>query len=271
MRGLIMAFESYSLSKLKQQIDEIELVADQIDFLSFEKLKCLTDFDDLQSKCEDYRTIEFIISASSLNSKNPIMEFIKKDQKLKNRVTKIIIELYVAEQSKKYEKYLKRIELYLNYYKTINESRSPNNEISGTGYNTLNNKNSYDDRIVLKCKKESIFEVFDCLHKNEIIPSYSKIEILSHFVDEKRIPYSRSNINPYKFNWLDSDSSFAVFIDELAKRGAIDDENKYKVITKHFLNKKGTEFKNLAQKKNYTDNYTKSGNLIREIMNKIEF
>jgi hypothetical protein len=60
-------------------------------------------------------------------------------------------------------------------------------------------------------------------------------------------------------------------IHELAKHGAIDGENKYKVITKHFLNKKGTEFKNLAQKKNYTNNYTNSGNLIREIMNKIEF
>jgi len=266
-----MSIESFSLSKLKQQIDEIELVEDKIDFLSLEKLKYLTDFDDLQNKCEDYRTTEFIISTSSLNSKSPIMEFIKKDQKLKNRVTKIIIELYVAEQSKKYEKYLKRIELYLNYYKTMNESRSHNHDIFGTGCNTLNNKNNYDDRIVLKCKKESIFEVFDCLHKNEIIPGYSKIEILSHFVDEKRIPFSKGNISPFKLNWLDSDSAFAVFVDELAKHGAIDDENKYKVITKHFLNKKGTEFKNLAQKKNYTDNYTNSGNLIREIMNKIEF
>jgi len=266
-----MSIESYLLSKLKQQIDEIASVTGKIEFLSQEKLKCLIDIDDLRSKCKYYRTTEFVISASSLNSRSPIMEFIKKDQKLKNRVTKIIIELYVAEQSKKYEKYLKRIELYLNYYKTMNESRSHNHDIFGTGCNTLNNKNNYDDRIVLKCKKESIFEVFACLHKNEIRPSYSKIEILSHFVDEKRIPFSKGNISPLKLNWLDSDNAFAVFADELAKRGAIDDENKYKVITKHFLNKKSPEFKNLAQKKNYTDNYTQSGSLIKEIMNKIEF
>jgi hypothetical protein len=73
-----------------------------------------------------------------------------------------------------------------------------------------------------------------------------------------------------KINWLKSDSSFSIFVDELAQRKAIDEENKYKVFEKHFCNRNGKPFKYLAQKKNNTINYTETVKWIRKILDSVE-
>ena len=123
--------------------------------------------------------------------------------------------------------------------------------------------------IAWKNSLDKLLEVFDVFHENEIMPRYSTEEIMIHFVDEKRIPYCTSNKPVGYFLWFGSDSLFAVFVDELAKLGLIDDESKFTIFSKHFLNKKGKEFNNLSQKKNYTKNYTQSGNLIRHLLSGI--
>jgi hypothetical protein len=74
-------------------------------------------------------------------------------------------------------------------------------------------------------------------------------------------------MNP--FHWLDSDGRFAIFVDELAKRGSIDDNNKFKIFTKHFLNNRNERFKDLAQKRSFTENTTRTGGFIRNILDKI--
>jgi hypothetical protein len=270
MQGFIMRNESFSLTKLEQQIDEIEQDIEKIEFISSEILRCEKAIHNMESKVDNFITTEIKLSALSLNPENSFIELINDDNKIKSLAVKKLIKLCATKLCKKYNSYLKRAEFHLQHYKTKLESRAAWNGYSNIECNPMN-QNSTLDRIVWRSGKENLFELFDSFYKNQIIPGYSKEEILSHFVDEKRIPYKKSNIQPDKFNWLDSYSAFAVFVDELAKRGAIDDENKYKVISKHFINKKGTEFKNLAQKKNYTNNFTQTGNLIRQIINKIIF
>ena len=265
-----MRNESFSLTKLEQQIDEIEQDIEKIEFISSEILRCEKAIHNMESKVDNFITTEIKLSALSLNPENSFIELINDDQRIKSQAVKKLIKLCATKLCKKYNSYLKRAEFHLQHYKTKLESRVTWNECLRTEYNTLNT-NSSMERIVWRSHQDRLLELFDVFYLNEIIPNYLTEEILCHFVNEKRIPYSRSNKQPEKLHWCDSDSAFAVFVDELAKRGAIDDENKYKVITKHFLNKKGTEFKNLAQKKNYTDNYTRTGNRIRGIMNKIDF
>ena len=138
--------------------------------------------------------------------------------------------------------------------------------LESAGVQHLNRKN---DKIIWMKGEEKLLALFNALYKNEIIPEYSKEEILSHFSNDKLIPFYACDKNIERFCWKDSDCRFAVLIDELAKQGIINDENKFKMFATHFVNNRNKEFKGLAQKRSYTDNYTKTGNLIREILNQV--
>jgi hypothetical protein len=100
---------------------------------------------------------------------------------------------------------------------------------------------------------------------------YLDEEIFVHFTDEKGKLFIKSNKLPESFCWLGSDNTFSILLYELGEREVILREEKYKVVAKHFLNRERKAFKLLPQKKHYTQNYTKTGNLIKSILDSINF
>lgn len=117
--------------------------------------------------------------------------------------------------------------------------------------------------------KEILLRLFICLHRDEYIAEYSKEEILVHFADEKHRPFSQITNTIIKTRWRKSDDSFAIFISELAKRGMIDNKNIDKIFAKHFVNQDGNTFKDLAQKRYNTKNFTKTERIIYKLLDTV--
>ncbi len=265
-----MRIERFSFTVLKKQLEEIELDVDKIEFISSEKVRCMNAIQDIKCELKNIEPAEIKISAKTSNQETSLVELLNSDKKIKRAVTVEAIHVCGEKLCEEYSDYLERIEVLLTHHKTKLEARATWIECSRSEKCVMNEDDS-SERIIWRSGKDNLLGLFDCLHRNEIMPKYSKEEILIHFSDEKQIPFCSGFNHSKKFSWYDSDCSFSVFVDELAKRGAIDDENKYKVITKHFRNKKGNEFKDLSQKKNYTENFTQTGNFIRRILDKINF
>lgn len=108
------------------------------------------------------------------------------------------------------------------------------------------------------CRKDKLKNMFSALKENNILSEYTAEEILYHFSNEKQVPLTKGTNYPGKFLWRKSDNSFSFFVDEIAKRNCIDEENKYLIFKKHFINKDGNPFKDLAQKKYNTKNFTRT-------------
>lgn len=262
-----MNTEDYSIDEFKKKVEEIELDCEKVEFISGSILKWKYAIQKVESEVECLATSEFILNLKSKNPNNSLTKLVDNDYKVKRSITREVIKLCAENICKKYNCLIRLAEIYLNHYKTILDTKVLW-KINETEHNALMKKD-LDERIIWRSSKEKLLELFDCLYKNEIIPEYSEKEILVHFADEKRNAFLISRKEIKKLCWLDSDSAFAVFVDELAKNGVIDDGNKFKVITGHFVNKNGSEFRNLPQKKNYTENFTQTGNFIRSIIKQI--
>jgi hypothetical protein len=263
-----MPIERFSFTELEKRLEEIELDIDKIEFISKEIVRCRNAIQDVKCEAKNIEPTEIKLSAKASNQEASIVELLNSDKKIKRTITKKILKICVKNLCEEYSDYLERSENLLSHYKTKLDARAVWNDYSKSE-NNVTNEIDKAGRIVWRRGEKKLLELFNCLHQNEIIPKYSKEEILAHFTDEKQIPLCRGLHHSRKFSWYDSDCSFAILIDELAKRGAIDDENKFKVISKHFVNKKGTVFRDLPQKKNYTENFTQTGNLMRQIIGEI--
>lgn len=265
-----MLIERFSFVDLEKQLEGIEFDIDKIEFISKEIVRCRNAILNVKCEAKNIEPVEIKISAKTTNQDTSLVELLNVDKKIKREVTVEAINICAKKLCEEYFDFLERAESLLSHYKTKLEMRATWNNCSK---DEIENKIISEpiERIIWRSGKDKLLELFDCLHRNEIIPKYSKEEILVHFTDERQIPLYKGFNLSNKFSWYDSDCAFAIFVDELAKRGAIDDENKFKLIAKHFVNKKGTGFRDLPQKKNYTENFTQTGNLMRHIINEIGF
>ncbi|MBX3008038.1 MAG: hypothetical protein KF816_08435 [Melioribacteraceae bacterium] len=265
-----MPIERFSFIELEKRLEEMELDIDKIEFISKEIVRCRNAIQDVKCEAKKIEPTEIKLSAKTVNQETSLVELVNSDKKIKRTITRKIVKICVKNLCEEYSDYLERSDNLLLHYKTKLETRAVWNDYSKCVNNVINEIDT-SGRIIWRSGEKKLLKLFDCLHQNEIIPKYSKEEILIHFSDEKQIPLCKGLNHSRKFSWYDSDCSFAIFIDELAKRGAIDDENKFKIISKHFVNKKGTLFRDLPQKKNYTENFTQTGNLMRQIIDEIGF
>ncbi|MCL4548100.1 MAG: hypothetical protein M1480_20570 [Bacteroidetes bacterium] len=263
-----MHIEKFCFAELKKQVEEIELDVEKIEFISNEILRCKEALIDIRSEMKNIAPTEIKISLKATNAGNPLIEMVNCNEELKQAVKLDAIHLCSEKIFEEYNEYLERAELLHGHYKQKLETRVTWGGFSKTD-NFCVNESGPIERIVWFWGKEKLLEIFSCLNKNEILPKYSKEEILVHFNDEKQTPFYKGINHFKKLNWHDSDNSFSIFVDELAKRGAIKDVNKYKVFEKHFLNKNGEPFKDLTQKKNYSKICTQTANLIEQILNSI--
>lgn len=263
-----MCFKEFSILELERRVEEIESIEKKIEFISDEMLRCEKVIQDLEFDINETIPFEIKFIIKQNRTMPPVIEFVNSSIEIKNVVRGNIIKTCKEELCKRNNHFLDRAKLLREHYKLKFDLNIKSNGIQSSSLKTKKVIN-YADKIVWMRGKEKLLALFDALYKNEIIPDYTTEEILSHFADDKQIPFCTAGYNSKRFCWKDSDCRFAVLIDELAKHGIIKDDNKFKMFIAHFVNNRNKEFKGLAQKRSYTDNYTKAGSLIREILNSI--
>lgn len=261
-----MYFEEFSISELEKQLERIETVEEKIEFISDEMLRCERAIQELQYDLKPVISFEIKSMIKQNVDDQKFIKLVNEDNEIRQVIAEKIVEACK-------EKLCERNNHFIERAKIIKENLETKFDLHIKSVNASNtsNVNIYDrnERILWMCGREKLLKMFAELVKHDILPKYKTTEILSHFADEKQNPFVREKVNQKMFRWRESDSSFAVFVNELVKRNAIDDMDKFKVCLKHFLNRKGEPFRNLAQKKYYTENFCKTGNLIREILNSI--
>lgn len=264
-----MYFKEFLIADLEEQLDGIELIEAKIEFISDEILKCERVIQELQfgSEIIDTQEIKFAIKQSGCH--NSLIELLNKDSEIRNAVTKRILKTCKEKLCERNEHFLLRAKSLKDNLQTKFDLQVKSQSIQSIGQESQELADKRE-RIVWFLGKDKLLEMFTSLNENEIIPKYSREEILVHFSDEKQNPFQRGFNHHPKIQWRDSDSSFSIFVDELARRGAIDEKRKYQIFEKHFKNSEGKAFKNLPQKKNYTKNFTQSGNLIVTILDSIK-
>ncbi len=266
--GGAMCFEEFSILELEKRLEGIELLEAKIEFISDEILKCEKVIQEMQFDMKAAIPIEIKFTIKKTGTDKKLTELLNKDAEIQHAIAKKIIKTCKEKLYERNIHFLDRAKLLREHFQLKFDLAIKSNGIhlESAGVQHLNRKN---DKIIWMKGEEKLLALFNALYKNEIIPEYSKEEILSHFSNDKLIPFYACDKNIERFCWKDSDCRFAVLIDELAKQGIINDENKFKMFATHFVNNRNKEFKGLAQKRSYTDNYTKTGNLIREILNQV--
>jgi hypothetical protein len=264
-----MPIERFSFTELEKRLEEIELDIDKIEFISKEIVRCRNAIQDVKCEAKNIEPTEIKLSAKTVNQETSLVELVNSDKKIKRTITKKIVKICAKNLCQEYYDFLERSENHLVFYKTKLEARATWNECYNNEKEIFNIKDS-PTRIVWKVGEVKLLALFDCLKNKECVPKLIKEEILTHFTDEKQNPFSQVRINFRKIIWLKSDNSFSIFVDELAHKKAIDEENKYKMFEKHFCNRNGKPFKYLAQKKNNTINYTETVKWIRKILDSVE-
>ena len=148
------------------------------------------------------------------------------------------------------------------YFSAIRDIKPKQKEIVNRG-----KYNNSPKKIVWKKGISKLLKIFHALYVKGFLPLYTKEEILIHFIIEGHNQDNLSTRELIPFQWLKSDSSYAIFINELSVRGCTCKRRKYKLCSDHFVDKYGNRFKYLAQKKNYIESVTHKGS--SEIINSI--
>ena len=265
-----MRFEEFSVSELEKQLEGIELIEDKIEYISDQMLRCKKIVQELQYEMETIIPLDIKFNIKQHSSDASLIELLNRDTEIKEAISKKIAKTCREKLCKRNNHFLERTKLLMDHYQTKLDVKvkCKGLNMNGSGDDKLNYSS---DRIVWMCRKDKLINMFSALKENNILSEYTAEEILNHFSNEKQVPFTKGTNHPGKFRWRKSDNSFSFFVDELAKRNCIDEENKYLIFKKHFINKNGKPFKDLAQKKYNTKNFTRTGNLIEKILNSVNF
>ena len=263
-----MRIERFSFTELEKQLEGIEFDVEKIEFISNEIVRCRNAIQDVKCEAKNIEPTAIKISAKTTNQDTSIVELVNSNKKIKRIITKKIVKICAKNLCKEYSDFMERTENLLTHLQRKLDAREKwVNSNRNMSFNRKEGK--YCKRIIWRYTREKLLELFDVLYQNQMLTKYTSEEILVHFVDEKQKPFCKGVTINEKFRWNDSESSFAVFIDELVLAGAIDVGNKDEVFMMHFVNRYGKPFKNLAQKRNYVKNYSKTGDFMREIIKSV--
>lgn len=262
-----MKYQFISFDQLQTKLEKIELIDDRIENLSFEIFRCNNWIIHLRSRLKKLSIIQIEFSTCDSDIDKEISANWENDNSIKEDCSKYLSVTLTDSITKPLNEFLEQAEQLLHYYSTIANIRNRKIDKRNGSEKSFPTNN----KILWKSSKETLLKVFGILHANEFFPGYKKNEILVHFCSEKHKCFCNTNGEITPLSWKDSDCTFAIFVDELAKRGVINDNNKFKVFNEHFVNQQGNPFKNLAQKRNFTDNTTNTGELIRKILKEISF
>ena len=251
---------------LKKELETYECIDDKIKKLSSEILNCSNVLTD-EKKYLDEAYLLHIIPTDENKELSETIDGILKNYPLRSVFNNDVFAIIGNKIFSPYYEYLEKARALLEYYKSIRDLET--HSIGAMSKLSVHKKNSVvQNRIVWKAGVSKLLKTFFALSKNGFLRTYSREEILAHFVIEGQEQVSISTGKTDYLQWFRSDCSFSIFIDELSKRKCINDRKKYRMFCSHFVNKHGERFQYLAQKKNYTDNvvHKGSGKIIRNIL-----
>lgn len=265
-----MEYEKFNYEKLEEAVKHLETEEDRLNYISLEMIRCRNMSIDIR---KDLRKLE--IEPINITTKNGYINKIingalKEDIQFKNDINKEIINILEEKLCEPYDEYLTKADELKKHYQEAIELQIKAQHLRGDKRDLQRDAGKNENKIIWRSGKEKLLRTFKVLTDNELLPVYNNDEILIHFIDERRSRFNFAKMPAIPFSWLDSDSTFSVFVNELAKRKDIIGSNKFKTFAEHFVNKNGERFKNLAQKRNYTDNTNNTGDNIRKILNEVE-
>ena len=262
-----MHLERFSIKELEKELEAIELVEEKIKLIAYEMMRCKMTIQDIADEVRNIDPSNIKLTAKVNCNDTTILAILNSDKKLKNAATKELLTFCSKKLCKELKNFLKKAHVLYEYYQTTLDMK-----VKCNGFYLNGSRNDEpSDRIVWMCGKDKLLNMFSALKEKNILSEYTMEEILVHFSNEKQVPFTKGINHRGKFRWRKSDNSFSFFVDELAKRNCIDEEKKYLIFKKHFINKDGKPFKDLAQKKYNTKNFTRTGNLIEKILHSVNF
>lgn len=263
-----MNLDGFSIIELEKKIKEVETIEEKIKLIAYEIMRCKRTIQDIEDEVANIDPTNVKLITKVNCSDNTILSILNNNREIKNAAIKELLTFCGKKLCEQLRCFLSKAQIDYEYYQAELDVKVKTNGFYLNG--NMNDKPSdCKDKIVWMSGKDRLLKLFDALKENKILTEYSTEEILVHFSNERQIPFIKGICNTEKLRWCKSDSSFSIFVDELAKRVAIEDENKYKVFEKHFCNKNSKPFKYLAQKKNHTNNFTETGKWIRKILDSI--
>lgn len=255
----------YSFSELKINLEEIERIETRIEFISQRIVEANQFILEIRQALADAKIEGILISTDQPKYQQLFNELLANDIELRNAIAKGNICLVSKKLCESTVIFIEQAKILMKHY-----ARSLKIQVQAKAIResiaTAERLFPAIQSIIWKESESNLLKLFRVLHSNEVMPSYTRVEILTHFTNAKLKPFINEQKTITRFIWQDSDSNFAVFVNELANLGVINDENKYKNVSAHFLNRNGELMKNLAQKKNYKDLSLDAGSLIREIL-----
>jgi len=261
-----MNAENFSIIELEKQLEEIEPVEEKIKLIAYEIMRCKRCIQDIEDEVKNINPINIKLTAKINCNDNSILTILNSDKDLKNAATKELLVFCGKKLCEHHKMFLKKAQINYEYYQTeLDIKVKCNSNLWNENYGQSN----CHKRIIWMAGKDKLLNMFSALKEKNILSEYTTGEILAHFSNEMQIPFNKEYNHIGKLRWRKSDNSFSYFVNELAKRNCIDEENKYMIFKKHFINKDGKPFKNLAQKKYNTQNFTQTGGMIEEILNSI--
>ncbi len=259
-----MQLESFSIVELEKRLKAVESVEEKIKLIAYEILQCKRAIREIEHQVKNIDPTNVKLTAK-VNCNDPsILDILNSDRELRNTATRQILFICSSKICEQYNEFLKEAQELYDYYKTELDLKVSRNNTSAN--ENVNQKTTKSKRIIWLVGKEKLLKLFVEIKGKYISTEFKDEEFLSHFADEKHFPLAKGIKIRKMIRWCKSDSSFSVFVDELAKRNAIDDNCKYKIFEKHFLNRNGEPFQYLAQKKNHTINFTRTAKVISHIL-----
>ena len=256
---------NYSFSELEASVQMIESIEAKIEFISEKVMGCHQYLLNMRHAVNSIKIAEVEIRTDYPNLEFVLNDLLRKDETLRNQIVLEKVCLLKEKLCESAVMFIEQAKMLLEHHQRSFEIRIKSNVFKESIMN-IDAVAPEIPRIIWIGTEIQLLRLFRELNSNEIIPAYTKAEILGHFMNERLIPFCKQCTTQNKFLWKDSDSSFAVFVNELAKMGLIGYENKFKNFSAHFVNRNGEQFKNLAQKRNYKDLSLDTGSFIREIL-----
>lgn len=258
-----MKYQLLLFNELEKELESYELIEEKIERLSAEILLCRNSLTELKNNLQNLSITRIVFNTEDEIVTKTIDDVLK-DQRLDSILTKEMFCLIGDKifAPKKY--FLEKAISLREYFNEIRDVKPKLNELVDWG-----KINNIKCRIVWMKGINILLKIFHALYVNGFIHQYTKEEILIHFIIEGQNQDSLSTHKIIPFHWLKSDSSYAIFINELSERQCISKRWKYKICSDHFVDKYGNRFQYLAQKKNYIESVTHKGSseIIKNILN----
>jgi hypothetical protein len=263
-----MNLNGFSIIELEEKVKEVEEVEQKIKIIAYEIMRCKRTIHYINEEVDTINPADIKLIAKANCNDTELLSILNDNKEIKNEATKELIAFCGKKLCKQLNYFLEKAQIDYDYYQAELDLKVKLNGCSLNGnLNSVQFQGNHEiDRIIWMCGKEKLLRMFAALNSKTFLYENTEEEVLSHFSDKNQIPFMKGRIFQRMFRWRISDSSFSVFVNELAERKAIDGNAKFTLFPKHFLNRYGNPFKNLAQKKYYTETYTKTGNKPRFVI-----